>query len=89
MFSAKNIEDAYEYIGRENILSVFPDCELELFDLDYSDTFSDEKYSQQWYLDTIDFEYANNINVTGKDVKMFLCIIEKCMKKTPKIMFHF
>ena len=70
LYSTSDINDAYDYIGKENILTVFPDYELELFDLDYSYTLNDENYSEQWYLETIDYEFAKDINVTGKDIKI-------------------
>lgn len=70
LYSTSDINDAYDYIGKENILTVFPDYELELFDLNYSYALNDENYSEQWYLETIDYEFAKDINVTGKDIKI-------------------
>ena len=64
LYSTNDINAVYEALGQENILSVFPDYELELFEI------NDEAYAQQWYLKTIDYNFSYNEKITGEEVKI-------------------
>ncbi len=70
LYLATDMNAVYETFSPDEVLCTFPDCELELFDLDTSYVFNDTDYKEQWYMDAIDFAAVKDVGVTGKGVKI-------------------
>jgi len=70
LYVAESEEDIYNFVSSENIVTMFPDYTLELFDTDYPYTTNDSSFSSQWALGKIESEYAREKGVFGKGIKI-------------------
>ncbi|MBR3933710.1 MAG: S8 family serine peptidase [Clostridia bacterium] len=70
LYRADNIDTLYSTVSPEDIETVFPDYEFELFDMDYPYITSDTKFDSQWYLDTIKADSAREKGISGNGVKI-------------------
>lgn len=70
LFCAESINDIYEAVEKENISTIFPDYELELFDVTYPQITSDTEFQNQWYLSAVNSEYARLKGISGNGVKI-------------------
>lgn len=69
-YRVDNIDTINKYFSREDIVSIFPDCELELFEASYPQITSDENFSEQWYLDVIGATAARTKGIFGDGIKI-------------------
>ena len=70
IYHADNLNTVYSVIPSENIETIFPDYEFELFDIDYPDITSDIEFDSQWYLDKIQAESIRKKGLSGEGVKI-------------------
>lgn len=70
LYRADDIETIYENIPEENIDVVFPDYEMELFDVDFPTVTSDANFAKQWYLDKIGAVLIREKGLSGEGVRI-------------------
>jgi len=70
LYRADDLDAVYSVIPEENIETVFPDYEFELFDLDYPEITSDFYFEDQWYLDAIGARAIREKGLSGEGVKI-------------------
>ena len=76
LYHADNLNTVYSVIPSENIETIFPDYEFELFDIDYPDITSDIEFDSQWYLDKIQAESIRKKGLSGEGVKIAIIDME-------------
>ncbi len=70
LYLADSLEVIKQTFNEGQIEAVFPDGEMELFELDYPEITDDEMFDEQWYLDKIGAVEARKRGLTGKNVKI-------------------
>ena len=70
LYHADNLNTVYSFIPSENIETIFPDYEFELFYIDYPDITSDIEFDSQWYLDKINADAIRKRGLSGKGIKI-------------------
>lgn len=70
LYRAESIESIYNMLNEDDVLTVFPDYELELYDLQYPEITSDNKIDEQWNLTAISAEASRKKGVFGDGVRI-------------------
>lgn len=70
LYKSKDLESIYSFSSEENIATIFPDYQLELFEADYPEVTSDTEFSMQWNLELISAVTAREKGIFGKAVKI-------------------
>ena len=70
LYRVDSIDTINKYFSKEDIASIFPDCELELFEASYPQITSDENFSEQWYLDVIGATASRTNGIFGDGIKI-------------------
>lgn len=70
LYRTETLEDVYSYFAHGSIDKVFPDYQLELFDVNYPESTSDTAFDYQWYLEQIGAADIRDKGLSGKGVKI-------------------
>ncbi len=70
VYVADTLEDIYNVYEEDELISVYPNYRLELFEISYPETTSDTKIDSQWNLEMIGAQTSRQSGVFGKNVKI-------------------